>query len=334
MRRRSSTRFELPTMRRAADVALFFLVAIVVTGATVRLTGSGLGCPDWPSCTGARPVPEIEYHAVIEFFNRLVSFPTLVATAAAWWIARHLREPRRDLRIGTGLALLGVLVQIVLGGLTVRLELPPSIVSAHFLVSVGILIAATFTCVAARSQHPLTLQTPRRTLGFVSALSMLVCLLLVIVAGVATTAAGPHSGASGTGEAVPRMGGGELAIALHARGAYVFAALVLAIVVWRVRTRAGVRDIGLLALLVLVQIALGEYQYRNGLPWQVVLAHVTNATVMWVVAAGLATRAVFVTDRADRTWQDPPGGGALSSVHHDDGHDRTWPAGARHHAHR
>jgi heme a synthase len=292
-------------MRRAADAALFWLVAIVVTGATVRLTGSGLGCPNWPSCTGARPVPELEYHAVIEFFNRLVSFPTLVATLAAWWVARRLHTPRPDLRLGSTLMVVGVLTQVVLGGLTVRLELPPLVVSAHFLFSVAILAAATFTSLAARSPEPVTLRAPLGPLAVATSAVMLLSLLAVIVAGVATTAAGPHSGAAGTGQVVPRLDGGDLSIMLHARGAYAFAGLLLLLVIWRVRTRAGLHGLGLLAVLVGLQVALGELQYRNGLPWEVVLAHVTNATVLWVVACRVAAMATLGTGAPERRTGDP-----------------------------
>ena len=136
--------FSPTSFSRVATIALIFLYLIVITGATVRLTGSGLGCPDWPTCTSTRPVPEIEYHGLIEFFNRMMTLPTSVATLAALWMSFRLREPRRDLRIGSTLAVLGVVIQIVLGALTVKLQLPWLVVSLHFLVSIAILSGATY----------------------------------------------------------------------------------------------------------------------------------------------------------------------------------------------
>lgn len=273
--------YRLATYRKIATGNLVCLYAIVLTGATVRLTGSGLGCPDWPSCNGARPVPDLAYHPMIEFINRTVSVPTMVFAVLAWWCARRLSTDRPDLRIGAGIALLGVLAQIVVGGLTVRLKLPPAIVSSHFLISMVILCAASFTWYAARREQPVRLGAADRVTRVLS-IALLAVAAAVIVAGVMTTAGGPHSGAA-AGQTVERLSSGDLAVIVHARGAYVFAALLVALVLWRRRSRAGTREVLLVTVLVAVQIALGEIQYRNGLPWGVVLAHVGNAALLWIV---------------------------------------------------
>ena len=287
--------FTLRHARRATGCALFFFLAIVVTGATVRLTGSGLGCPDWPSCHGTRPIPAAEHHALMEFFNRTVSLPTTLAALAAVWVCRRLAAPRRDLRIASMVAFLGIPVQIVLGGLTVLLELPPLVVSAHFLVSIAILSAAAVAWVASGVESPPPPDSQRAAAAWLAG-SMLVVLLAVIVAGVATTASGPHSGLQ-AGEIANRLGNSSLAVTLHARGAYVFATMLLVLVAWRVRAREGARDLMVMCTLVIIQITLGEIQYRNGLPWGIVLAHVTNAALLWTVACSIAWRAVFLTPR-------------------------------------
>ena len=122
---------------------------------------------------------------------------------------------------------------------------------------------------------------------------MLAACAVVILLGVITTASGPHSGAGSVeGLGVERLGNSALAVTLHARAAWTFAVLVVLLTLARRRTRAGARDVTALTALVVVQIALGEIQYRNGLPWQVVLAHVATAAVIWIVANRVAIAAL------------------------------------------
>ncbi len=289
--------YSLRTARRATAVALFFQWFIVVTGATVRLTGSGLGCPNWPTCTTTRATPELAFHPMVEFLNRMTATPTLLAALVALWTCWRLARPagsrpRRDLRIATSLTVFGVLVQAGVGALTVILELPPEIVAVHFLVSIGLLASATVALHAAGSPRPLR-RARNAALRAGAGMAMLLSLLAVIVAGVLTTASGPHSGASGTGQDVDRFGIFDLAVTLHARGAYVFLVLVLLLTWLRERRGVAFRELGLLLGLVVVQVALGEVQYRSGLPWGVVLAHVANAALLWLVAVRVAADAVL-----------------------------------------
>lgn len=285
--------YSLVAARRTTGAALVMLWVIIVSGATVRLTGSGLGCPDWPTCTDARAVPALEQHALIEFANRMVATPTLLATLAAAWVAWRLRgAPRRDLRVTTTIALVGVLAQAAIGAAAVLLELPPAVVSAHFLVSVAILLVATWAWAAARSATPLRVTVRDGGPPAVAAVVMLASLLAVIIAGVVTTASGPHSGARSAGIVVDRFDAFGLAVALHARGAMVFLVLVLALTLWRRRTGGGARDLALLLALVAVQVMLGEWQFRTGLPWGIVLAHVANAGIVWIVACHIAIASI------------------------------------------
>ncbi len=291
--------YSLRTARRATTVALFFQWFIVLTGATVRLTGSGLGCPNWPTCTSTSTVPELSFHPMVEFLNRVTATPTLLAALVALWTCWRLARPigarpRRDLRIATSLVVVGILAQAVVGAFTVILELPPEIVAVHFLLSMLLLVVATFAWHATGSA-----QTVRPARGAAlrvgAAITMLAVLAGVIVAGVLTTASGPHSGASGTGQHVDRFGFFDIAVTFHARGAYVFLVLVLGLT-WLRRARGvALRDLGVLLGLVVLQVSLGELQYRGGLPWGIVLAHVVTAATMWLVAVRIAADAVFPT---------------------------------------
>jgi cytochrome c oxidase assembly protein subunit 15 len=294
------------SLRTATTGALVFLWLIVVTGATVRLTGSGLGCPDWPTCTGARPIPEAEFHGVIEFTNRMVSLPTTIFVVWAVWLSRKKHVPDRpDIRLGTWGALIGVIANIVLGAFLIKLELAPELVSTHFIVTIWTLFAATLAWIAAKSPRRLRLLRDR-TAPYIGSFVLLSIAALTILAGVLTTASGPHSGSTDPSIGVDRLGIASLAVTFHARLAYVFAAVVIIITVWLRRNRAGLRDVLILALLVTIQIALGEYQFRNGLPWEVVLAHVSTASALWIVTCKIAIDA-GTGNRSDiRKLEDDP----------------------------
>lgn len=304
MRARLTGPYSLRAARRATAVALFFQWFIVATGATVRLTGSGLGCPNWPTCTTTRPVPELSFHPMVEFLNRMTATPTLIAALVSLWICWRLARPagaapRRDLRIATSLVVLGILGQAVVGAFAVILELPPEVVAVHFLLSVLLLVAATFAWHASGSEATVRLARAPG-IRLLASFGMLASLLAVIVAGVLTTASGPHSGASGTGEQVDRFGVFEPAVTFHARGAWIFLALVVLLTWLRARDHralrgTALRDLGVLVSLVALQVLLGELQYRNGLPWEIVLAHVVNAALLWIVAVRIAVAVTFPT---------------------------------------
>jgi heme a synthase len=124
-----------------AYAALGALTLIVLSGAAVRLTGSGLGCPDWPKCYG-KAYPPLNAHAVIEFSNRMITAPVSIAAGAAWLLALRRRPYRRDLVWLGALLPLGVIGQAVLGGFTVRGALDYGWVMSHFALSMLILLAA------------------------------------------------------------------------------------------------------------------------------------------------------------------------------------------------
>jgi heme a synthase len=287
-------------VRWAAYAALVALVLVTVSGATVRLTGSGLGCENWPRC-GEGFLPEQGFHSYVEFGNRVVGFLvglTTLAAAAAAWLAR---APRDVLLLAASLPLL-VLAQGILGGITVVFELHPLIVMGHFLlalVGVGLGVALVLAVEAWTRRVHVGAGPAQRWLG-VLALALLPVAAVLVVTGAFVTAAGPHSG----GADIERLGNLEDTIYVHVRAAAVFgvAFLVLVAILLRRRGRAVLESrvaLAVLALLV-VQMAIGEVQWRRQLPWGLVLAHVALATAVW---AGVVALASLLRPRAG---QAPP----------------------------
>ena len=281
--------------RRVAYITLAALTLIVLTGAAVRLTGSGLGCPDWPKCYGSA-LPPLSTHALIEFGNRALSGLVGVMTVLAAVLAFTRRPFRRDLALLALSLPLGVVAQAVLGGFTVREHLAPGFVMGHFALSMIILVAAV--ALAWRSAHepgsrPRT--TDRLSVWSVRGLAPLGA--LTIFAGTAATAAGPHAGGS-PGQRIHRLhfkGQDTLTwvVHRHATIAAVFGVAVIA--VWLLRRRRGatqdaLEPLTVLGLLMAAQGLVGSVQYELKLPTDIVWVHVTLATltwlaVLWAVAA-------------------------------------------------
>ena len=275
--------------RRVTYVALAALGLIVLTGAGVRLTGSGLGCPNWPKCGGGYVAP-LETHAVIEYGNRLLSALVGLVVVAAGVLAWRRRPFRRDLALLGLPPALGVLGQGVLGGLTVEFGLKPGFVMAHFGLSMLLLVAAfalAWRATYERGERPratdaVSVWAVRALLGFGA---------VVIFVGTVATAAGPHAGGSGTDDVVDRLmfKGAETlqwTIRYHARFA---AALgVAAVVVWfLLRARRADRQTRLAVTVLAVSLAAqgvtGTIQYHLfNLPPEVVWVHVVGASVAWL----------------------------------------------------
>jgi cytochrome c oxidase assembly protein subunit 15 len=276
--------------RRVAYITLGALTLIVFTGAAVRLTDSGLGCPTWPKCYG-HIYPPAQGHALIEFGNRALSGLVGVMTAVAAVLAFTRRPFRRDLAWLACALPLGVVAQAVLGGFTVRENLAPGFVMSHFLLSMVILIAAV--ALAWRATHE-TGSRPRsadRTLVWaVRALSPLAA--LTIFAGTAATAAGPHSGGL-VGQHIRRLtieGPNTLqwAVHQHATIAALFGVAVIGVWLLKRQRQRGVpldplEPLTVLGVLLAAQGLVGSVQYELRLPAEMVWVHVGLATVTWLV---------------------------------------------------
>ena len=266
--------------------ALVVCTLIVFTGAAVRLTGSGLGCPDWPRCTGTRLTPELSTHSLIEFGNRMltgvVGLPCLAAALLAW----RRRPFRRDLALVALLLPLGVLAQAVLGGMTVWYGLKPGWVIGHFLLSMLLLVACV-VLVWRAAHEPGTEVRSRDRVSLWAVRGLVVLGAVTLAAGTVATAAGPHAGGEGTGDIVPRLdwqGADTLDWAIHRHGALATLLGLASVGCWfllRARNVSAMTQNALTAVCVLLacQGIVGSAQYAMELPPEMVWIHVVLAAL-------------------------------------------------------
>jgi heme a synthase len=306
--------------RRLAYVTLGALMLIVLTGAAVRLTDSGLGCPDWPKCYG-KALPPLSTHALIEFGNRALSGLVGVVCVITAVLAFTRKPFRRDLAWLACALPLGVVAQAVLGGFTVREHLAPGFVMAHFGLSMIILIAAV--ALAWRSGHePGSRPRSSDRLSVWSVRGLAVLGGLTIFVGTAATAAGPHAGGL-SGQRIHRLhfeGANTLMWMVH-RHATVAAAFGIAVVgVWFLRRRRGatgdaLEPLTVLGVLLAAQGLVGSVQYELRLPADMVWVHVTLATITWVVLLwAVAVEGALVPRSAPVASLDRPSSRSLESV--------------------
>ena len=281
-----------PFYRRITVMALVLLILIVVTGAGVRLTGSGLGCTDWPNCTDKRFVAELETHQMVEFVNRLIT--GLVSMAVILAVLGSLRRAprRRDLTwLSLGLVA-GVVAQILLGALVVLSHLNPWLVQGHFIVSMVLVLDAVVLAHRAGLPDEASIR-PAVTPAVLRWGSALVVLAVVVIGtGTLVTGSGPHSGHNATDVTVIRRLPIHVNDAARIHGLAMIAFLVATIWVLVQLRRHGAPDhlqragIALLTVLVL-QGAIGYTQYFTGVPPLLVGLHVLGASLVWVAVLRL-----------------------------------------------
>ena len=269
-----------------ARAAVACLVGIVATGATVRLNGSGLGCPHWPTCTTAHALPR-GYHSDIEFANRVVSAVTIFATLTLAVAA--FRTPRAPRRLAVAV-FLGTLAQAPLGAITVYYDLNPYLVISHLLLSLTVLGIGVLTLLFAHEGG-----APLPAIARTGGVALLVAIAVLVVTGTLSTAAGRFPGSNGA-QVVERIGNFHDAVWLHVRAVAAFGIVFLLLAAWAWTRR---RDwpwllrgcAGLLAIL-LAQMGLGELQYRTygTVPWWVVVLHVALAASLFAWTVGLVAR--------------------------------------------
>ena len=296
--------------QRITYLSVLLLSLIIVTGAAVRLTGSGLGCSDWPTCEDDQLVAEIDdLHAMVEFVNRVITGIVSLAVILAV-LGSIFREPRRKDLTWWSLGLVaGVIIQILVGALVVREHLPPSLVITHFLISMVLVWNAVELHHRAKfsaSALPQPIRTPLRSLS-----SLLVLLGSgVLVTGTLVTGSGPHSGAetTQTKEALenlqagaPRLDSESFEVKrlpfdvpdvarIHAITMIVFL-VVMTYVVFRISQSAKTKYVfsqaqNLLTVTVL-QGAIGYTQYFTDVPALLVGFHIAGAVAVWIMTLRL-----------------------------------------------
>jgi heme a synthase len=274
---------------RLNTLALALIVLIVVTGGAVRLTGSGLGCSDWPECSIGHLTPALQFHGLVEFGNRMVTVVLTVAVAASFLGSVFRRPRRRDLTWLSAGLVIGVLAQAVLGGIVVYTKLNPYVVMVHFFATMVLLAdAVVLVHRSTRDYQPgaghLLIPRPLLRLHY----AVLGLLAVVIAAGTATTGAGPHAG-DASGQLVAK----RIPIALRDM-AELHSSLVLLLVGLTVGLVVGlhtanvperVRRAGRILLSVMVaQAAVGYTQYFTHLPTLLVEVHLLGVTILVVGA--------------------------------------------------
>lgn len=272
----------IPTIPRflkpAAWISFVLNVLIIATGGAVRLTGSGLGCTEWPMCMpgSLTPTEEMGIHGIIEFGNRTISGPLLLAAIAVLVLTWRIRQQRKDLFVLSILVFLLVILQAVVGGFVVWEELKATLVGFHYTVSLIIVcIAAAYLVRVYEPTGPRQLAVPK---GFmILSHIMTLGMAILIVMGVLTTGSGPHSGDAN----VVRDGfDATLLSHLHAWPGYITLALILVLLVWTVKSKLPTTKwMFTLFVLMVLQIVIGVYQARNGLPPLAVGAHMVLASV-------------------------------------------------------
>ncbi len=271
-----------------AGTTVFTLWIVVTSGAIVRLTASGLGCDNWPRC-GDKPYPEQGGHAAIEFGNRMVALVGIILTLVTWLASRRVDGLSRRVRTVALITALGTIAQIPLGGITVLLDLHPVAVMSHFLLAL-LVVAGSVVVVIEGWSLDRGLGPPAGPVWLrrVAAAGVAACAVLVVT-GTVATASGPHSG----GEDIRRLGlsvNDTIYVHVRATAVYGIGLLVVGFFLWRLRARLpGIARGGVLLLAVLlVQMAVGEIQYRNALPWWLVAIHVSLAATIWVLTVAIA----------------------------------------------
>ena len=261
---------------------LILQAGLVITGGAVRITGSGLGCPTWPECTGNSYLPiagqaEGTLHSWIEFGNRLLTFVLFFVTVAV--IIYAFRKARKDLLWRATLQLLGILGQGVLGGITVLTKLNPLAVASHFILSIFLIAGAA--SMVERGRTPLVSIRPTEMKLRVLVTAQVAIAFIVIVLGTLVTGSGPHAG----DWQAPRLKIDSRAISwLHADAVIVLFGVSLALAVLPNLSAVTKKRIKYFFVAALLQGAIGYIQYMQGLPELLVALHLLGSTLVWITS--------------------------------------------------
>ncbi|QCB28478.1 Heme A synthase [Corynebacterium endometrii] len=305
-----------PTIAQQRMVALLLLICqggITVTGSIVRVTGSGLGCVTWPNCHPGSLVPvagaEPVLHQAIEFGNRLLTF-VVTAAAVAAVVAVYQAKRRKELKVYAWLSVAGIVVQAVIGGISVHMELVWWMVAAHFLPSMVLVWIAgmLYTRILQHDDGTLTAMYPSvvRSLAIVAA----VALSVVLITGTMVTGSGPHAG-----DAEASLQGRldvdtEMMAIIHAICMYVYLAFtaITVFLLHRYNAVKTAKKIGwILIVVILVQWAIGVTQFHLGVPRWTIPAHIAMSSVVTAMTSILWANGIHRKDGTSPTTGSPQG---------------------------
>ena len=281
------TTFRTKFGRRISLANLIAQSGIIVTGAIVRLTGSGLGCPTWPDCAPGSLIPvagQVEgFHKYIEFGNRTLTFLVLAISIALFVFS--LVYEKKKIIVWSIFPLVGTLLQAVLGGITVLTGLHPSTVMAHFLLSI-ILVGISVKIYNYFHDQSISKTLPKIIDNYVKVVTFVG--LVVIILGTITTGSGPHSG----DELAARFDLDVRVIAwLHADSVLLFVGLIIGLlVITKLNPDSNhlYKATRNLFVICLIQGFIGYVQWFNNVPWALVSFHVIGAVITWIAVANLA----------------------------------------------
>ena len=285
----AASRFRVtpPKFRWFAFSSFLSMIVIVLTGGAVRLTGSGLGCPDWPTCYRHQIAGSWSIHPLIEYTNRIVTIVLVIVTGVTFVAAWLRTERRRDLIGFSGLLVLGVVADAILGAFVVYSKLNPWLVSLHMILSLAMVIVGAILYHRSKYVYGPGARADVRDPHFrLIARLLWIPFVLVLFAGTATTGSGPHAGAA-QGQLVARRLPFSFADAawVHSVLAVLFLGLVAGLVfaIWRSGVpdalRFGVRRLVLIAL---VQALIGFTQYITHVPVVLVELHIAGAVSLCI----------------------------------------------------
>jgi cytochrome c oxidase assembly protein subunit 15 len=276
-----------PTFRWFALASFLSMILIVLSGAAVRLTGSGLGCPDWPTCFQGRITGSWSIHPLIEYGNRVVTV-TLICVTAATLVAAWLREVRRrDLIILSGLLILGVVADAILGAFVVYSKLNPWLVSLHMLLSLTMVVISAVLYHRSKYVYGPGARNDVRDPHLLAIARLLwIPFVALLITGTLTTGSGPHAGAS-QGQLVARRLPFAFSSAawVHSVAAVLFIGLVtgLLFAIWKTGApRALQLGVRRLVLISLVQAVIGVTQYLTHVPPLLVELHIIGAVSLTI----------------------------------------------------
>lgn len=277
---------------RLLKVNLFAQSAIIITGAIVRITKSGLGCPTWPQCVGDSIIPlstqEESWHKYVEFGNRLLTFVLLIVAVlvlVSIWRNQNLKK----LRFLALTPMLGTIFQALLGGVTVLTGLHPTTVAAHFLVSI-IIVAFAHTLVR-KYQNPELSQARNWKSDLLVAIAF-----ISIALGTVVTGTGPHSGDKNVDS---RFNFDLATVAnFHAKAIWAYCAFLAFLLIkhYRVVSPRSRQSLLILTTIVIAQGFLGYYQYFAGVPETLVFLHIIGSILFWI--SNLRVRADLAQDKS------------------------------------